>query len=256
MMKQMYKSTVQLIAFQINHLSSFPVNLVPAPGSNKIIVPITVYIQYNFGTIGFGEPSGVNPVAIFYDGFLTKLANGYSPPFVFGPFGTLTYPSSTLGFGSCGVVSNAGGVFSTTFSFGSLDAPLSVIENKSLLLYSFVYNSDDGVDFIDYGAISDSDLHTAGSGYSIGDTGIIGARSSDLAADVDLAEYVIDGVSGGGAVTDFHLTSNGYGYQVGVLKSTSVLTGGGDNNFKININSIIPGDGSAKITVIYDIIDV
>lgn len=250
----MHKVITELTSVQINHLGTAPVSVAPAPGVGKAIIPIAASVQLNFDTIGFGEVFGVNPVCIFFSGATSKLNNGHSPPFIFGPFATLSYPTSTLSFGSSGIIGNGAGVFSSTFLSGSVDIPLSVVENKSLIFHSFTYNDDTAVDYSDYGSIVSSDVNVGGSGYSIGDTGIVGS-SGGFASNNNLAEYVIDSVSGG-VVTDFHLTNNGYGFKVGGSGATHTVTGGGDNNFSININSISSGNGTGRVIVIYDTVHI
>lgn len=245
----MRKTVTELTAAQINHLGSAPVSVVPAPGAGRAIIPVSVTLQHTAGTVAFGDAQFINPMAVFFDGTMTKLENGHSPPFIVGYFVTFSYPVSTFGFASPGVIINsAAGVAS--FVGVSMDIPLTSVENKSLLLHSLLYNDDDNIDYIDYGAIDSNDLNVGGSGYIVGDIGVVGGTGTSHSA-----EFVVDSVDGSGAVVDYHLTSNGYGYKIGV-GPTGRSTGGGDNNFSININSITPGNGSGKVIVIYDIIHV
>lgn len=60
----------------------------------------------------------------------------------------------------------------------------------------------------------------------------------------------------GGTVLTFHLTSNGSSYTAGQTDvGTSVDSGNGDGGFLVNVNTITPGNGTAKLTLAYYTVD-
>lgn len=58
-------NTVTLTSAQILALNATPVTIVPAPAAGMIIVPIGIYVQYNFNTIAY---TGGDRLFFFYAG--------------------------------------------------------------------------------------------------------------------------------------------------------------------------------------------
>lgn len=49
----MQQRTFHLVTSQILALSVTPVEIVPAPGANRTLIPITLHVRLNFGTLAF-----------------------------------------------------------------------------------------------------------------------------------------------------------------------------------------------------------
>lgn len=84
----------------------------------------------------------------------------------------------------------------------------------------------------------------AGLLYAPGDTGTIDTGNGD-------AVYEVLTVGAGGAVTAWTLSVQGTGYSVGNDQATSVVTGSGDGNLLVDIDSIFPAaDGVLLVEVV------
>lgn len=95
------------------------------------------------------------------------------------------------------------------------------------------------------GPILTTSLNAGGSGYAAGNTGTIDGGST-------LATYVVDTVDGGGAILTYHLTALGQGYAVATGVTTTVVTGGGDGAFTVDILTITnASNGTGRVTVLY-----
>ena len=101
------------------------------------------------------------------------------------------------------------------------------------------------------GAIATSAINAPGTGYALGDTGTITNGAND-------ATYIITGVGALGIVTGYSIVDAGTACTVAAGNAT--VDGGSQPgigmNFTIDINSIAPGNGSLKVIVYYQIIDV
>lgn len=116
--------------------------------------------------------------------------------------------------------------------------------NKALVLAGTVR------DWINAGAIASSILHTGGVGYAPGDTGSIGTSNTQGAI------YAVNTVGGGGNVLTYTITNPGQQLMVANDVPTATNTGAGDGNFTIDILSITPGNGSAIINIVHQILPV
>lgn len=98
------------------------------------------------------------------------------------------------------------------------------------------------------GPISVATVGAKGAGYAINDTGFVNTGSGDAA-------YVVDTVDGGGGILTFHFSDPGAAYVVGNGQITIVSTGSGNGAFTVNVASVLQGQGSASITMLYSIED-
>jgi hypothetical protein len=72
-----------LTAAQIASLRGSPVTLIPAPGAGKIIAPVSMVVQYKFGTTPYTTTSGGN-----FNFSLGPISNG---EVAFAPVGATTF---------------------------------------------------------------------------------------------------------------------------------------------------------------------
>lgn len=91
------------------------------------------------------------------------------------------------------------------------------------------------------GAINTTTLDFGGSGYAPGDT----FRLDWYGSTPPDAVGVVDTVSGGGAVTAYHFSTPGFDINPYAGVGTVHLTGSGDDNLTINVDSVIPNDAFA-----------
>lgn len=218
------ETCASLTADEINHLSSAPVTLIPAPGADYFINPIVEVDQYVPGTASFGFGPNGDPGTGY--GNLPE-ATGISTTLFTLLNAHFTYASTI----TQQIVNGQ-----TTSLYGPGDQP--GIQNEPVLI-------DTGVDGISYGGIASATVDVGGAGYAIGDTGyVVGEGDSD-------ALYTVTAVSGG-AVTGFTVTpGTSYGVQSDV--ATTVETGSGDGNFTVNVTAITPGNGSAQVCMLYTV---
>jgi hypothetical protein len=106
-------------------------------------------------------------------------------------------------------------------------------------------------DLIDYGEVIASSIIDGGSGYQVGNTGAFNENNTN-------GRYTVTGVDGGGAVTLYTLGTGDEvvnGATVGQTLTSWVNTGAGDGNFSIRADAIAPGNGTGRVTVVYQVID-
>ena len=207
-------------AGQIRALFSAPVQVIPAPGAGKIIVPKFTYTVFTFGTKPYG------PIA--NDGGTNFAYGGQPNLFVGGPTGPAYAAERSLLTG------------------GPLFLPSGLTPPINQGLFVTTLNGD-----LSAGEITASTLGAGGLSYAVGDTGTISSGDGN-------ATYVVTSVDGSGAITGYTLTNLGSGYAVGTGISTAVggAQPGGGTDFSINIGSIQPGDGTAQVTVEYEVVTV
>jgi len=194
--------------------------VVPAPGAGFFLNPFWFSAQYTFVT----RPYFTGGEKLYYDGVIAGLIDSLTV--------MNTFVQSI--FANGGNVQEAHGNF-----------VISDIENKAI-----VFNSQDGFDPATVGLIVTSSLGSnTGAGYAPGDTfNIIAAQGPDNTI------FTVDTVDGGGAVLTYHISTQGdSGYQTGADFNANTLTGGGVG-LLINIDSIIPGDGTLRVTVQYQVV--
>ncbi len=206
--------TKDLNAAQIATLNSAPVQLLPASGAGKAIVPLAVVAQYKPGTQPFANN---RPVEI-------------------GPAGSPTNVIQTAGVPWNGLVA---AIRSGSSGIGD------PIANTALNI-----GNTDNVDPAYTGSILTHSLSIGGAGYAPGNTFTVDAA---VAGGV-LATGVVDTVDGGGAIVTYHLTGLGTFYPRGNapnLTATSGIGAGGAINI-LTITPL--SDGTARVTVWYAVV--
>jgi hypothetical protein len=209
-------TTVALSASQINHLFSVPQTIIAAPGAGKAIVPISIQLAITVGTVPFDSENG--DASIYYN-----TASGLH-------LSALELSNVT----TSGIAAMSDGVAALA------SVTYAQVENLPIVA------AGTGEDLINGGAVVTATVGAGGTGYAPGDTGTLNPQTTAI--------YVVDTVGGGGNVLTFHFSDAGYGNDVGSGKTTNVSTGGGDGAFTINVTSITPGNGAAKVTVTYNIV--
>jgi len=199
------------------------VQFTPAPGANKLIVPINGTWVYHFGTI----PYRCDPATTAPD---ERLRLGATPLSGFWQSSGILRSQATdrIGFDPGG--QNFANIH-TTFA----NQPLSVMSNNAFT----------------WGAILTSSRGAGGAGYAPGDTGTVdGAGSAD-------ATYVVDTVATG-AVATYHLSGVGTAYAPanGVTTTKGGAQPGVGAGFTVNVLTVQHGDGTLSVTVDYTVRDV
>jgi len=204
-------TTVRLTANQIRSLFTVPVELVPAPGAGLAVQVVSIAIVSR--TLAVYGPAG--------------LTSGWSSDPTVRSLGAGDEFNTVGSLYSQGALQTLAGV-----------VPLVDADNRALQVVSDTT--------LNVGAIAAAGVNAAGTGYGIGDTGEI-----DQAGGVP-ATYTVLTVGGAGEVLTFSLTSGGSGYVAPTVgATTTVLTGGGDGAFTVDITAITPGNATAVITTIY-----
>lgn len=206
----------ELIAF-----AGGAIAVVPAPGAGKLIWPVTCIVIYNFNTVDFS-----NTPSLTLEWHGTGLAL-FASPFSCG----LGVGVSGFGMSPCGVV----GVVGENVS-DCINQPLDLVNLGGVFAL---------------GGVGNVAIGAPGTGYALNDTGTITTGNGD-------AHYKITGVGALGVVTHFIITAIGSGYVAGngQATATGAPQAGIGMNFTVNINSILDGDGSLKVTTLYQVIDV
>ncbi len=212
---QPYIAIIELTAAQIALAGSAPAELLPAPGAGRTIVPLLVAGQATDGSIPF-YASGVE---IAYTGDAQNLIDNNVPL-----AGGLA-PPDPFWFQ---IVRIPAGTF-----------PRPTIENTAISLFG---GGDDSS-----GAILANVLNAGGLGYAPADT-------FTISGGLVLATGVVDTVGGGGAVLTYHLTAHGAGYVPAAGVATTATSGGGAG-LTININTVTPANGTARIWILYLVLD-
>jgi hypothetical protein len=218
---EIYSITRIISAAELLAFAGGLIQIVPPPGDGKLIWPITSMLIYNFGTVDF---SNSPQLQICYGADVEEILAA-----------NLT---SLTGLGvsefAIAVPLASGGVYGNLA--GCLNQPLNLL----LRVGAFAL-----------GGVGAASVGAGGTGYAIGDTGTITTGNGD-------ATYRVLTVDGLGAVLTFAITFPGSGYATGNGQATA--TGGAQPgvgiNFTVDVNSIVNGDGSIKVTTLYQVIDV
>lgn len=210
------KVIVELAAADLIASATAPFPIIPAPPSGSVIVVRSAFLSYRVGSTAFQQVGSY--VSLYY---------GSAFPWVLimpGPSGGYAF------FGATDLV----GIFDIqgfgTASTNVAGQPLNLIAP------------------VNVGPVATFSIGaSSGTGYSIGDTGLISGGDGT-------AEYVVDTVDGSGAVLTFHLDNNGNSYANTVNSVTSIETGSGDGTLTINIDSVTLGNGTATLHIDYAVV--
>ena len=212
---------VTLSPAQIAALHTTPVVLIPAPGAGKIIFVLSAGVFYTWGGVSYY--AAADAFAVQYVGSGNSVLN-------LGNF------SNVLSVAQSQYAYQPGGPDSAFLM-------LSGDDNQPVEMQA----SDD----YPASGVGASTIGAHGTGYVLNDTGTITTGQGD-------ATYLITGVGALGIVTSFKITYAGTGYTVGAGQATA--TGGSQPgvgiNFTINVNALLAGNGTLKVVVYYQIIDV
>lgn len=209
-------------------------------------IPLTVTVPLNTAAIRALHNSPVEVVATPGPGQFARLTNitilytFNSQPFYAGLI--------KLKYGSGKIITGSYALFDNTESYvfyevSSLRADAAEIDNQNIVITS---EQEAG----DYGAIATSSLGSSGgSGYAPGDT-------FDINAVVDAAQpCVVDTVDGGGAVLTYHRAGAVGVFPIAADYGTTATSGGG-SGLLIDVDTVTPsGNGSATVTVAYEVLD-
>lgn len=223
--------TKHLTTADLSTLFSAPVEILPAPGAGKAIAVVQMYaaqvpILGNWAPVGT-EPNlyyagdVVNPHQIAaWDSVPSILSNGTGQPAVESLLAA--FASQTPGIWVAPAYENQPVVFSQTVADGNR-----------------------------IGGLLAATVNAAGVGYAVGDTGTV-----DVVNWVGGAQYVVDTVSGLGAVLTFHLDSEGDGYDP--ESNWGTTPGGAQPGIGVGFTvDIAPGDidaqGDLYLTVVYHV---
>ncbi len=212
---QPYLAVIELSASQIATLQSAPVTLISGPGAGRAIQILGAAAQVTKGSIPFVDLS----TDLTYSTFAFSLM------------------ASNLVIGDTGTPN---GEFSTSVASGGLGQDRADIDDAAIATAG---SADDAS-----GAILANARNAGGAGYVPGDT-----FNVDVAGPTP-ASGVVDTVGGGGAVLTYHLTANGAGYVPAAGVATTATSGGGAG-LTIDINTITPANGTARIWILYLVLD-
>lgn len=214
-------------------LKTTPMTIALPPGPGKYILSANILLVHQVNTIPLGD--GTIAFNVCYTG------PSYSPTLA-----TITpsfYDVSTyhhFGFNSA--------------SSGTIES-LATSENLGLVLST-------SEDFENWGRATGAFVQTPGSGYAIGDTGLI--IGPTWPTGIQTAIYEVTHVDGSGGVLDdidVLITPNGSGIRKGphgvggTNTPTTVSTGSGDGNLTFDVAGIEYSDSSLLVVVEYDIVD-
>lgn len=202
-------STTIISQTQLQTMFSQPVQVIPAPAANQIIQIVGGTLQY------YGDGTGGYPGA----------AVGIGPS-----VGTYSYggnnPIENANTASP-VTPNTAGVSLTTLA----GSPMIIFTAEDGGVWGAITSST----ITQSGPISTVVLDTGGTGYAIGDTGLIQAFNGD-------ATYLVDTVGDSGAVVTFTMTDPGSSYTTGSFPTTtSGAQPGSGTGFTVNVTAILPG---------------
>lgn len=213
--------TQQIGAADLLAFAGGAIPVVPPPGNGKVILPLSVMMIYNFNSVDFSNSA---PLNIKYHGDAGFLLIGSN--------------AGLTGNGESTMLTEPLGLSFETFK------PTSALINQGLdlVLVSGAFA---------LAGVGTASLTAGGTGYAIGDTGIINTGNAD-------ATYRVLTVSGLGAVLTFAITFPGSTYATGAGQATA--TGGAQPgvgiNFTVDVLTLVNGNGSIKVTTLYQVIDV
>lgn len=215
-------ASVSLTAADVLDLNSTPVEIVAAPGAGKAIsvmkaAGISTFVSQRYAH----DPNGSNTLMRLRWGSSSDTDEAWVDL-----YGAIHSAFSAMS-------DNVNATFLSSEDISGYDnQALSLVSSQSL----------------GFGPIATSSLNDGGTGYAPGDTGTVdGAGSAD-------ATYVVDTVDGGGAILTYHLDAAGAAYAPAAGVTASATSGGG-SGFALDIATVVPGDGTLKITVYYVVLD-
>lgn len=208
-------SRVTANAAALRNAFTSPIELVPAQGAGKIIIPAFVFVRYTPGSFGFGETDN--------DSFFTNGVESTNTAFT-----TISDLLKGTVAGALNVINDGAIPFPITPD-GSV---VWTAEDAPLLWKSSVDWTFGHVATVDIG-------DNAGADYAPGDEVYTDITSSAL--------FVVDSVDGGGAVTGISVSSNDFA-PPGTNLATQTNNAGTGLTLDITVN---PGDGSAEWTTLY-----
>lgn len=203
-------------------LFSAPVELIPAPGPNKIALILGATLRYNGGSAPV--PSLDSPVGIGTpDGGLIW-----------------TFTNNFILNDNC--VAGGSAIDGVLFQDKAVNHPLYVLNGSTNI----------GI----WGAINESSINAGGSGYAVGDTGTV-AYNSQLNSTSQDATYLINSIGEGGAVTGYTLSNPGTAYRTepGCDTQTGGAQPGSGTGFTLDVVVNTPQTGSIIIDAIYVVVD-
>lgn len=215
------QTVTQLTAGQIATLSTLPVQVVPAPGAGKLIVPFGVAYVFDVGGQAFHTAVGG----------LDTLDVLYSPSL--DPLDASVVSMVTAAYSAFGYSAAVPGQY----------AILPGDDNSALVVKALSdYNA---------GPIETATITAGGLGYASNDTGTITTGSGD-------ATYRVLSVGAGGAVSHLVVVNRGTAYTTGAGQATA--TGGTQPGvgvgLTVNITAVQLGNGTLKVITYYQIIPV
>lgn len=203
--------TRHVTAAELRDLFTSPITLLAAPGAGKIIVPWLLSGQYTFGTAVYDAVGGDD----------IKL----------GAHGIWNAVLSKIVLGR--------EQSEDTYAFAVVDGN-STFNSTAIANQPLVWSSDNN--WI-RGLITAATLAAGGSGYAPGDTVFV---ETD-----EIAILTIDTVSGGGAVTTFHISTPGFSL-VGIQDTSNIV--GTGTGFTVNVTAVALGDGTLDLVLAYLIV--
>lgn len=213
-------TTTILTAAQISTMHTTPVQLVAAPGANKVIAVLGMQLVFKPGTSTFQSVGSIDAMHAYYSSLVQPVLDDVA---------------------LSGIVTGATWYFANPqLPVGNLFLTLPGVDNNSVVL-----TSDE-----DYnrGSITGLAVNNGGAGYAVNDVGTIsGGGNGD-------GNYKVTSVAAG-VVTGITANSlpNGTGYSVANGVTTTRVTGVGVG-LTINITSIQIGNGTLKAILYYQII--
>ncbi len=218
---EVYSTTKVLRPAELLNLGVTPVQLTPTPGPGQVLVPGQIALVYNFNRFDFSASPSVN-VEI-------------------GATGTGVLHSSISGLTGSGASTLI--IPQLSFDAGAVDFTAPYLGQPLMLVLVGGAFAAGGIETATIGA--------AGTGYAPGDTGTITTGDGN-------AHYQVLTVGGLGDVTSFLITAPGTGYAAGAGQATATGApqAGIGINFTVNITKINDGDGTIKVTTLYQVIDV
>lgn len=224
-----YVRTLSAAELQAWHTT--PLEIAPAPGPNRVIMPHSVFYEYKYGTHPFSAAS-TNEADRGW-----KLSQDATLAYYYyqdqGEHGLITAWRATQ------PVCWGSGLYVSGDPDTTVEAvPLATLANLPILIV--------GVADLVGGSIATSSKNDGGSGYAALDTGHV-IQGSNAGA-----TFRVDTVDGGGAVLTYTITGAGAGYVPENALATD--TNGIGTGFKVNILTVNKGDGSLITTVDYNII--
>lgn len=208
-----------LTSNQIRNAKLSPVvSIVPSPGMGKALQFLNVFAMPTPGTIPFSSVDA----NIFYDGDTTQLVGNNS--FMSLGFGTDPPPST---------------VFATSIGSGVENFTRGTIEDTGLMLKTDTQNATEGA--LLTGTVSDG-----GSGYAIGNT---------FTVDGFTGSFHVTTLGAPGVVTAFAVDDGGFAFDPSMTGLTTTATSGGGSGLIIDVATVTPANGTARVKITYDIVD-